>query len=75
MTLLTFYNSFDLPLKPVASFVYLDVMSYLCPRVPFLPGSKMTLFTFYNYYDLPLIFEFVIATSHVFPKVRFLLDS
>ena len=29
-------------------------MSHVCPRVPFLPGSKMTLFTFYNYFDHPL---------------------
>jgi len=35
-------------------FVYFVVKSYVCPRVPFLPGSKMTLFTFYNYFDLPL---------------------
>ena len=35
----------------------------------------MTLFTFYNYFDVPLIFEFVIAISHVFPKVRFLPES
>ena len=35
----------------------------------------MTLFTFYNYFDLPLIFEFVIAISHVFPKVRFLAET
>ena len=30
------------------------VMSCVCPRVSFLPGSKMTLFTFYNYFNLPL---------------------
>ena len=35
----------------------------------------MTLFTFYNYFDVPLIFEFVIAISHVFPKVRFFPES
>ena len=54
---------------------YFVVMSYVCPRVTFLPGSKMTLFTFYNYFDVPLIFEFVIAISHVYPKVRFLPES
>ena len=38
---------------------YFVVMSYVCPRVTFLPESKMTLFTFYNYVDLPVF--------HVFP--------
>ena len=33
---------------------YFVVMSYMCPRVTFLPGSKMTLFTFYNYFYLPV---------------------